>query len=140
MTNFDLHHYIIQSKYDADVKRRLNAIIAMLESGADIEVRDKKTGRTPLQAACWKKDDGLIIKTLLKHGASVQPATTTATPPCTGPLSTVRGFARGVLMSTGGRRASSSRPPPPRKQTVWNPVALWRRSRLWSRPGPTPTR
>ena len=42
----------------------------LLEAGAPLEVFNQE-GRTPLQAACWRKADGALIAALLRHGASV---------------------------------------------------------------------
>lgn len=66
-----IHNYINYRCGNCNLENRLATLTARLESGADVDERDEQKGRTPLQAACWEKDDGAIIRTLLKYGASV---------------------------------------------------------------------
>lgn len=66
-----IHSYINYGRQSSDIKNRVNSLNALLEAGADVDEREVDKGRTPLQAACWEKDDGAIIRVLLKHGASV---------------------------------------------------------------------
>ena len=66
-----IHSYINYRCGNCNLENRLDALTALLDSGADVDERDNEKGRTPLQAACWEKDDGAVIRTLLKYGAFV---------------------------------------------------------------------
>lgn len=71
MSEHGLHFFMCKFGYYCGDQRLLNTLEVLLAEGVDIDERDGKTGRTALQAACWEKTDGALIRFLLKHGASV---------------------------------------------------------------------